>query len=353
MINNPISSLHLESSGISEEPNDLSHNASAKTSPKLLNLSPNMVNGSQSLSEKKLALLRQLLLLQKQSKMHEIGDPSLLLDENFELSPKNYSKLLEYMKLTAQKLNEAITQSSENLSKALGLSPYQEKAKIPVIPNLQHYNSIDSNSTMDSDQGLIQHPGNGRSPRQTITKQRGENEISQFWVSENDSILNKLAQKYHRDWNKISRVFSSLYHQSYKPESLRSRYMHLLRKNETVKNARKKLQEFEEFPKNLELDYQNYQAPPCIKRVKQEHQMAVDDMIGYEAMENGHSEQKEIDHAENYPLKDSERESVKVFYTKNEHLESKTLELPWINFDFERDFGQEDELFERVTSCYN
>jgi hypothetical protein len=353
MINNPISSLHLDSSGISEEPNDQVHNASVKSSPTLLNLSPTDGNGSPTLSEKKLALLKQLLLLQKQSKMHEIGDPSLLLDENFELSPKNYSKLLEYMKLTAQKLNEAITQSSENLSKALGLSPYQEKAKIPSMPNLSHYNSIDSVSTMDSDQALVQHLNHIKSPRQTITKQRGENEISQFWVSENDSILNKLAQKYHRDWNKISRVFSSIYHQNYKPESLRNRYMHLVKKNESVRTTRKKLQEFEDFPRNLENDFQGYQAPPCIKRVKQEPQIGADDMIGYEAIDGNMPEHKENEQVESLPLKDSERESVKVFYTKNEQLESKTLELPWINFDFERDFGQEDELFERVTSCYN
>lgn len=351
MINNPISSLHLDSSGISEEPHSLVQNAPTKSSPSLLNLSPLNNNGSPSLSEKKLALLKQLLILQKQSKMHEIGDPSLLLDENFELSPKNYSKLLEYMKLTAQKLNEAITQSSENLSKALGLSPCQGKAKISNTPNLSHYSSIDSISTIDSDQVLIQHLNHVKSPRHTISKQRGENEISQFWVNENDSILNKLAQRYQKDWIKISRVFSSLCHQSYKPESLRNRYIYLTKKNETVRSTRKKLQDLEGINQNPEYLYHDYHSL-CNRKINQEPHNSEDDLIDYD-FTDCHFEHKENEHVEHLPLKDSEKESVKVFYTKNEQLESKTLELPWINFEFERDFGQEDELFEKVTSCYN
>jgi len=61
----------------------------------------------------------------------------------------------------------------------------------------------------------------------------------------------------------------------------------------------------------------------------------------------------DTDQSDAYQLKDTEKESFKFFFTKNEQVESKTLELPWTHFDFGREFGQEDELFERVTSCFN
>jgi len=50
------------------------------------------------------------------------------------------------------------------------------------------------------------------------------------------------------------------------------------------------------------------------------------------------------------PIRVSDGECFKVFFTKNEQLESKVLELPWITMDLNREFDQDNELFERVTS---
>jgi len=49
----------------------------------------------------------------------------------------------------------------------------------------------------------------------------------------------------------------------------------------------------------------------------------------------------------------SDGETFKLFFTKNEQLESKVLELPWITLDLNREFDQDNELFERVTSSHN
>lgn len=53
------------------------------------------------------------------------------------------------------------------------------------------------------------------------------------------------------------------------------------------------------------------------------------------------------------PIRVSDGESFKVFFTKNEQLESKVLELPWITMDLTRELDQDNELFERVTSSHN
>jgi len=138
MINNSISSLHLDSSGISDDINVKVNSKTSSSSPNLLQLSQSTPTQSSTLSEKKLSFLKRLLLLQKETKMYEIGDPSLLLDENFDLSPKNYSKLLEYMKKTATLLNKVVGQSSELFSNYLGIADISEHLKLASLPDISH-----------------------------------------------------------------------------------------------------------------------------------------------------------------------------------------------------------------------
>ena len=141
MINNSISSLHLDSSGISDDINAKVNSKFTTPSPNLLHLSQSTPTQSSTLSEKKLSLLKRLLLLQKETQLYEIGDPSLLLDENFDLSPKNYAKLLEYMKKTATLLNKVVGQSSELFSNYLGISELSEHLKIATLPEIGHSSS--------------------------------------------------------------------------------------------------------------------------------------------------------------------------------------------------------------------
>jgi len=168
--------------------------------------------------------------------MCEIGDPSLLLDENFELSPKNYSKLLEYTKKTAARLNEVITQSSQIFSTYLGVPDKLEHAKLEEIPCLSHCHSIqsnDSNSTRDSEHISPQcslGAYNSPSSLNSEFKRRNRMEMTQVWESENDKILIKFATKYHKDWKKISKAFSLNYQLNYKPDFLKARHTQLIKK---------------------------------------------------------------------------------------------------------------------------
>jgi len=281
------------------------------------------------------------MLLQKESEILEIGDPSLLLDENFELSPKNYSKLLEYTKMTAQRLNEVISQSSEIFSKYLGLSEKLEHISIEEIPKLSQCKSVDSNSTKDSDRI---HQRNHISKQFHTSSHDSSSQMTNVWESGNDPLLAKLVRKYHKDWKKIAKAFSLNYQLNYKPEFLRARYSQMMKQEEVRTKSRKILQSFENNEMNEE--WENYEGTKKIK---------IENTKPSESYEESHllltppfseSDQCEL-------LKDSEKESFKLFFTKNEQLESKTVELPWIGFDYNKDFGQEDELFERVTSCYN
>jgi len=47
------------------------------------------------------------------------------------------------------------------------------------------------------------------------------------------------------------------------------------------------------------------------------------------------------------------RESIHFFYSRDQQMTSKTVEVPWISFDFDKEFGSQDQLFERITPCYH
>lgn len=345
MINNPISSLHLDSSGISEDISAITNPKIASSSPNLLQLSPSTPNKSSTLSEKKLSLLKRLLLLQKETQMYEIGDPSLLLDENFDLSPKNYSKLLEYMKKTALLLNKVVGQSSEMFSNYLGLSDLSEHLKL-AMPNIVHsqsFQSVDSTSTRESEPTVKKN--NDSLKQSQIQKQKLK--MTQIWESENDNTIIKLAKKYHKDWEQIAHAFSENYHLNYKPEFLRARYNQLV-KQEAVNSTRKNIQNFESFDdKKIDFMFEGS------KKIKQEsHSNSNNSREDLDCFDLGQFDQFtpcETDPSIS-PVKASDGESLKLFFTKNEQLESKVLELPWITLDLNREFDQDNELFERVTS---
>jgi len=284
-------------------------------------------------------------LLQKETQMYEIGDPALLLDENFDLSPKNYSKLLEYMKKTALRLNQVVSQSSDLFSNYLGLNDISEHLKHESLPNLVHtqsYQSVDSNSTRDSDPSFSEEKCKDFHSHQPSWKQKAK--MSQIWESENDTIIIKLAKKYHKDWNQVSRAFSETYSLNYKPEFLKARYTQLIKQETLVNSTRKNIQNLEDFT-NKESNYHERNKKVKVETYKEEPYSpssgSFDQFLPYEA-----------NHM-NYHIKDNDGESFKLFFTKNEQLESKILELPWITLDMNREFDQDNELFERVTSCHN
>jgi len=349
MINNSISSLHLDSSGISDDVSAQVNSKFASSSPNLLQLSPSTPNKSITLSEKKLSLLKRLLLLQKETQLYEIGDPTLLLDENFDLSPRNYSKLLEYMKKTAVLLNKVVGQSSELFSNYLGIADLSEHLKLAPFPNIVHsqsFNSVDSSSTRESEQNGSNSNKKNYDSFSKQSPQKQKVKMTQIWESENDNTIIKFAKKYHKNWNQIAQAFSDHFQLNYKPEFLRARYNQLIKQEELVHSTRKNIQNFEVFEeKKADFHFDG------TKKIKVETTYREDqdcfDMNPFEHFGPCHSE------PEISPARVPDGESFKLFFTKNEQLESKVLELPWITLDMNREFDQDNELFERVTSSHN
>jgi len=278
--------------------------------------------------------------------MFDIGDPTMLLDENFDLSPKNYSKLLEYMKKTALLLNKVVGQSSELFSNYLGLSDLSEHLKMAALPNIVHsqsFQSADSSSTRESD---LTPKSSTKKNFDSFTQSQSQKEkvkMSQIWESENDNTIIKLAKKYHKNWNLIAQAFSDHYHLYYKPEFLRARYNQLVKQEAMINSTRRNLQHFELFEERK--DHFPYEG---IKKVKNEINSR-EELDSFELTPFDHFTPCESEPAIS-PVRISDGESFKLFFTKNEQLESKVLELPWITLDLNREFDQDNELFERVTS---
>jgi hypothetical protein len=347
MINNSISSLHLDSSGISEDINALHNPKNPTSTHNLLQLSPSTPNKSSSLSEKKMSLLKRLLLLQKETQMFNIGDPTMLLDENFDLSPKNYTKLLEYMKKTAGLLNKVVGQSSELFSNYLGLSDLSEHLKLQAaLPNITHcqsFQSADSSSTRESDQTPKSSTKKNFESFTQSQSQKEKVKMAQIWESENDYTIIKLAKKYHKNWNLVAQAFSDHYYLNYKPEFLRARYNQLTKQEAMIQSTRRNLQNFELFEEKK--DCFSYEG---IKKIKNDYNSR-EELDSFELAPFDQFTPCESEPAIS-PVRISDGESFKLFFTKNEQLESKVLELPWITLDLNREFDQDNELFERVTS---
>jgi hypothetical protein len=305
------------------------------------------------LSEKKLELLKRLLLLQQKKNVSEIGDPTFLLDENFELSPSNYHKLLEYTKHTAEKLNTLMTQSSQLFSSYL--NGFQ--APVPTEPmdetlNYMQSPSMDSNSTRDSDQYSdinISIPSENVTPKNSLRVKDTPPKISRAWDSEKDKLLIKLVCKYNKDWKKVHEGLSNVYQTKFAIDFLRERYRQLYYSNQKLNKYTQKSNQMEEEPTSYAEDINkvSYQVMKKVpngfknkQRVEATRKNLLDNMLG----ETDNSEQ-------NYHAKNTqETESLQLFYTKDHHMESKTVDVNWISFDFETEFGQQEQLFERVTS---
>jgi len=172
--------------------------------------------------------------------------------------------------------------------------------------------------------------------------------MTQIWESENDNTLIKLAKKYHKDWKKITQAFIENYNLYFKTDFLKARYTQLVKQEDAVNSVRKNLQSYEDF-ENVELGLNGFEGS---KRIKHEIDFKEEsnyfDSGVFDNFTAGDS-----DHCEIFQTKDTDGESFKLFFTKNEQLESKTLELPWITLDLNRELDQDNELFERVTSCHN
>jgi hypothetical protein len=306
--------------------------------------------------EKKLSLLKRLLLLQKKNNLYEIGDPSFLLDENFELSPKNYSLLLEYTKKSAQKLNDLMTQSSELFSSFLNINQTPDFLETTEEASTHMCSpSIDSNSTRDSDQLSDHYPSRtsltpeGVTPRNSQYAKVAKFEINRAWDNEKDKLLINLASKYNKDWKKVSKTLSNIYQTKFNCEFLKDRFKQLATSNSKlmkyVHKPEKKLPE-----QNVEdwnpLEYQCPKQIPNGFKPKSQCQL-----VSQTRMNLLESLRDQTNSVNTIPTK-NEKESIHYFYTRDQQMTSKTLEVPWISFDFDKEFGSEDQLFERVTHCH-
>jgi hypothetical protein len=304
-------------------------------------------------SEKKLSLLKRLLLLQKKNNLNEIGDPSFLLDENFELSPKNYSLLLDYTKKTAQKLNDLMTQSSDLFSSYLNIHQTPDFMESPEEGSTHMCSpSIDSNSTRDSDQLSDHHPSftpEGVTPRSSQYVKQAKFEINRAWDCEKDKLLIKLTSKYNKDWKKVSKTLSNIYQTKYNYEFLRDRFKQLSTSNvKLLKYAHKPEKKMPE--QNVEdwnsSEYQFTKKIPNGFKPKSHSQL-----VSQTRMNLFDTILGETNNVNRIPTK-NERESIHYFYTRDQQMASKTLEVPWISFDFDKEFGSEDQLFTRITQCH-
>jgi hypothetical protein len=307
-------------------------------------------------SEKKLSLLKRLLLLQKKNNLGEIGDPSFLLDENFELSPKNYSLLLEYTKKTAKKLNDLMTQSSDLFSSYLNIHQTPDFIESSEESSLHMCSpSIDSNSTRDSDQLSDYYPSftsltpEGVTPRNSQYVKQPKFEINRAWDNEKDKLLIKLTSKYNKDWKKVAKTMSNIYQTKYNYEFLKDRFKQLANSNmKLMKYAYKPEKKMPE--QNVEdwnsMEYQLTKKIPNGFKQKSHSQL-----VGQTRMNLFDSLLDETNNVHKIPTK-NERESIHYFYTRDQQMTSKTLEVPWISFDFDKEFGSEDQLFTRITPCH-
>jgi len=320
-------------------------------------LTPKSSNGSSDLAEKKLELLKRLLLLQKQKNVAEVGDPSFLLDENFELSPKNYTKLFDYTKKTAQKLNALISQSSDLFSTYL--NGFQKPEPIESAEETLNYMcspSLDSNSTRDSDQfsdiNQSSHSGNS-TPKNSMRVKDINPKINRAWDNEKDKLLIKLVCKYNKDWKKVHEGLYNVYQAKYKIDFLKERYREMYYSNQKLNKYTQKSNKF--VQESSAIDEEHVKEPSLLIRKNSA---------------NGFKEKRRIETARKNLLENltpetpnfnnfnpmntvEDKESLQLFFTKDEHTVSKNVEVPWFSFDFDSEFGQQDQLFERVTPCFN
>jgi hypothetical protein len=316
---------------------------------------------SPEISEKKLDLLKRLLLLQKKKSFTEIGDPSFLLDENFELSPGNYSNLLDYTKMTAEKLNNLITESSQIFSSYLnGFNKLEPTDKCDDDFSYMQSPSLDSNSTRDSEQfsdscqsipSFNSLPSGNCTPKHS-TQSREFLSISKGWDSEKDKLLIKFVCRFNKDWKKVCEALFNTYQARYKIDFLKERYRQLY-------YSKQKLNQYTQKSNNPYLEqknslnemtamnnYQNCKRSSGMfkqKRVEVTRKHLFEDLLEAESP------------AESNPPKhipQTDTASFHLFYTKDHQLTSKTVDVPWISFDFDTEFGAEEQLYERVTPCH-
>jgi len=314
-------------------------------------------NYSADLSEKKLELMKRLLLLQKQKNLAEVGDPSFLLDENFEISPKNYTKLLDYTKHTARKLNDLITKSSDLFSTYL--NGYNKPEPIESIEENLNYMcspSLDSNSTRDSDQFsdiYVSNNSESNTPKNSLKAREFNPKINRAWDSDKDKLLIKLVCKYNKDWKKVHEGLYNIYQAKYKLDFLKERYRELYYSNQRLNKYTQKSNKIQEETNGMDEEnakehYQYVKKVP-VNSFKQKQKI---ESIRKNLLENVGPET--VNYEKFNPMnKVEDKESLKLFFTKDEQMASKTVEFQWFNFDFDSEFGQKDQLFERVTPCFN
>jgi len=359
-------SQHLESLGDSDnffaasnQPSTQDNYFSQEASKPTNSVPSNALN----LSEKKLDLIKKMLLLQQRKKsIAELGDPSFLLDANFEVSPKNYGKLLDYTKKTAQKLNDLLAQSSDLFSNYLnGFQKSESHDSAEETLNYMCSPSLDSNSTRDSDQ-FSEHNMSSESstPKQSMkVKEMTPKANKASWDKEKDKMLIKLVCKYNKDWKKVQDGLLNQYFCKFNIDFLRERYRELYYSNQKLSKYTQKSNNREyETPSAMDEEYAK--IPQFIKKTssngfKQKQKI---EATRKNLLENLVPETDNYNYNHNYNNFDQmntnqEKESLQLFFNKEEHMASKTVEVPWISFDFDTEFGQQDQLFERVTPCFN
>jgi len=214
--------------------------------------------------------------------------------------------------------------------------------------------SIDSNSTRDSDQFSDLHPAFSPevgTPNNSQCAKFAKFDANRAWDKEKDKLLINLVLKYNKDWKKVAKALSNLYQTKFSSDFLRDRYKLLSSSNmNLLKYAHKPEKKvMEHDPEDW-----NQQAHQFVKKVpngfKQKPHTQLVNQTRVNLLDSLMEETESSDHVHTQTSTPS-NESFNYFYTRDQQIVQKTVEIPWISFDFDKEFGSQDQLFERITPC--
>lgn len=350
-------SQHLESLGDSDNFFAPSTQENYFTAEEPSKQSNSMQHNSPAVNEKKLELIKRMLLLQKKKQsLAGVIDPSFIMDANIDLSPKNYSKLLDYTKKTAKQLNDLLHQSSDLFSNYL--NGFKKPETQESAEEKLHYMcspSLDSNSTRDSDQ--LSEPNfssESNTPKNSLKPKEITPKANKGWDKEKDNMLIKLVCKYNKDWKKVQDGLLNQYFYKFNIDFLRERYRELYYSKQRLSKYTQKSNSYYENTGAMDEEY--VKVPQFIKKTslngfKQKQKI---EATRKNLMENLISETDNSYKFNHHETPVEHKESLQLFFNnREEQMASKTVEVPWISFDFDTEFGQQDQLFERVTPCFN